>query len=98
MKKFLFIAFLFISVNCLSQPIREDAGMWITASINKKLTRNWTISLDQELRMFDNITRIQSFFTNIGVGYKIKDFKFSIAYRFINKNEDDMYYSIAHRM
>jgi hypothetical protein len=77
----------------------QDAGLWSTISIDKELSRRWSVGLDEELRMFDNMSRIDQFFTNAGVSYKPNKFlKFSVVYRFISKSRDDKPYSNRHRL
>ena len=44
------------------------------------------------------MSRVNLFFTNVGVSYQVKSFKFSLYYRFINKNQDDAYFSKRHRL
>src|SRR5947207_14910286 len=99
MKKLLFLLLLFTPGVMQGQSLPEDAWLWNTVSINKQLSRKWSLGVDEELRLFDNMSRVNLFFTNVGVSYKLsKVFKFSLVYRFINKNQDDEYYSERHRL
>ena len=98
MKKFILVFLLLFSQVSFSQPLRQDAWLWMTASVDKKITKRWSVGFDEELRLFDNISRVNLFFSNIGVNYRIKSFKFSLVYRLVNKNQDDQYYSKRHRL
>ena len=98
MKK-LFLLPLFIPFMIGAQPLPEDAWLWNTISVNKQLTRKWSVGIDEELRLFDNMSRVNLFFTNAGVTYKLnKAFKFSLVYRLNNKNQDGECYSTRHRL
>jgi hypothetical protein len=77
----------------------EDFGIWGTISLEKKLSDKFYAELDEELRTFDNASRIDQFFTNAGIQYRLnKNFRFGLTYRFINKSRDDMSYSKRHRI
>jgi len=70
----------------------------MTVSFDKKLGKGFTGNFDQELRLFDNMSRVNLTFSNFSVDYKVsKVFKVSLAYRFILKNQDT-YYSKRHRV
>ncbi|MEO8086246.1 MAG: DUF2490 domain-containing protein [Bacteroidota bacterium] len=99
MNKILFL-FLFLTSELLSgQKLPEDAWLWNTVSVNKQLSKKWSLGVDEELRLFDNMSRVNLFFTNVGVSYKLnRVFKFSLVYRFNNKNQDGEYYSTRHRL
>jgi hypothetical protein len=99
MRKILFLLLFLCSGFCRAQKLPQDAWLWNTVSINKQMTRKWSLSFDEELRLFDNMSRINLFFSNLGVSYKLnKVFKFSLVYRFNSKNQDDEYYSRRHRL
>ena len=99
MKKIAVLFFLFIFSTagyCTSIP--SDAWSWNTISVSKKITKRFSVGLEEELRLFGNMSRVNLFFTNVGVSYQVKSFKFSLYYRFINKNQDDAYFSKRHRL
>ena len=81
------------------KAITDDFWFWSTVSVDKKISQKWAASFDEELRLFDNASRINLYFTNIGVNYKLtKNFKFALVYRFINKSRDGAPYSKRHRL
>ena len=89
---------ILISNNFYGQKLPQDAWLWTTLSVDKKLSHHWGVGLDEELRLFDNMSRINLLFTNVEVSYKINSFKFSLVYRFVNKHQDDRPYSKRHRL
>lgn len=100
MKKFKVI-FLFFSVyyNTVNSQIEKDAGLWTTFTLQKKITKKITIAVDQELRLRENFQRLNLFYTNIGVDYKLnKHIKISPSYRFIQKVKIDTRVSYRHRL
>ena len=95
------IVFLFFSVfnNTVSSQIEKDAGLWATFTLQKKITKKISIAVDQETRLRENFQRINLFYTNIGVDYKLnKHIKISPSYRFIQKVKIDMRVSYRHRL
>jgi hypothetical protein len=75
----------------------QDFGAWIGVNGEKKITQKLAVSLSQEIRLNENASEVETFFTDCGLGYKIKAFKFSANYRFINKREINNFYSNRHR-
>lgn len=102
MKKFIpLLVFLLTLMSAIAdaQDAVDDFGIWSTISIDKKISQKFGVALDEELRTFDNASRIDQYFTNAGVNYKLdKNIRFGITYRFINKGRDDMSYSKRHRI
>jgi hypothetical protein len=97
--KYILILFTLINVPAFSQTIPQDAWLWTTFSLEKKITQKTSVFFEEELRFFDNDSRINLFFSNLGVDYQLnKNFKLSLVYRFINKNQDDAYFSKRHRL
>ena len=100
MKKHFIIAFVFLLsiTNCFSQ-VENDAGLWTTFTIQKKITKKISVVVDQEFRLRENFQRINLFYTNLGVDYKLnKYFKLSPSYRAIQKIRLDNTVSHRHRL
>lgn len=77
----------------------NDAGMWATFSIQHALNKKLNFVIDQELRLKENYQRINLFYTNIGVDYKLNKFiKISPTYRAIQKKRLEGTYSYRHRL
>jgi hypothetical protein len=92
------IALLFICNLATAQV--NDAGLWASLSIEKKVTQRLSIGLTEELRFNENISELATMFTDLGVGYKFfKDEVLGISanYRYIRKKSVEDYYSSRHR-
>jgi hypothetical protein len=89
--------FLFIS-NSNSQTI-NDAGLWTTFNIQKDFKKNISVFLTEEFRLKSNFTRLNLFYTDIGVTVRpVKFLKISFAYRMIDKFLIDNSFSYRHRL
>jgi hypothetical protein len=76
----------------------NDAGLWTNITIEKKIIKDLDVVLTEEVRMYENITEVGSFFTDIGVEYSIyKGLRAGLFYRYINKRQLDNSYSQNHR-
>ncbi len=75
----------------------DDVRLWTGVSLQHKFTRQLAASIDQQFRFKNDLTRLDKYFTDIGIAYQLpRNFKIAIAYRFIRKNEFS-YYSVRHR-
>lgn len=73
--------------------------MWNTFSIEKKINKKFSISLDEEVRFKENYSQLNLFYTNLGVSYKIsKGLKFSLIYRNTQKVNFERGWDIKHRI
>jgi len=63
-----------------------DWGSWNTFSFSKPLNSKLSLGIDEELRLRENFSQLNLFYTNLGLTYKVaKDVKLSLTYRFIQK-------------
>ncbi len=91
---------LLFSFPAYSQLTYPDAGLWTTFTLEKPLTPKLSFVIDQEMRMRENYTMLNLFYTNLGLDIKpIPDLKVSVIYRSIEKwvYEYD-YFSYRHRL
>ncbi|HTF02583.1 MAG TPA: DUF2490 domain-containing protein [Bacteroidia bacterium] len=95
-----FFALLFVIFTCAGVHAQNsDFGMWNTLSINKKINDKFSLGIDQEFRLRDNLSTVNLLYTNFGVSYKPTDFlKISLVYRFIDKHKEDLSWGIRHRV
>ena len=93
------ICFVFIFINgCFLFSQNRDAKIWTNFKIEKKITKKFSLELSEELRLFNNVSEAESFFTDFGVVYKHNKYiKFSINYRFLNKRLLNDNFSMRHR-
>lgn len=95
------IFLLLLNQNTFAQyaKVYPDAGLWTTFSIDKKINKKFSVSLDQEFRMKENFSKINLFYTNLGATYKFsKTLKASLIYRITQKGNDDNTYGTKHRL
>ena len=98
MNKFLLLfLFLIIYINGIAQV--NDAGLWTSINIEKKIVNGFTAGLTEEFRFNENVSELGTFFTEIGIAHKlIKKMTAGVSYRFIqNRNLDDSY-NVRHRL
>jgi Protein of unknown function (DUF2490) len=76
----------------------KDAGLWATFSVQKEITKKISLTLDQEMRLRENFQRLNLFYTNIGIDYKLnKNIKISPTYRFTQKKQLEPGFGYRHR-
>lgn len=92
-----FIVCLFAGVLLRAQT--SDFGMWNTLSVNYDVTKKFTVGVDQELRLRDNLSTLHMLYTNVGASYKLSDnFKLAVVYRFIDRHKEDLTWGVRHRI
>jgi len=78
---------------------QNDFGMWNTLSFEYKISQKLSIVAVEEFRLKENLSKINLFYTNLGVSYKLNEyFKISPVYRFIQKAFDDGSFGLKHRL
>ena len=98
-KTFLFFFGLFCSVFICYSQVTKDFGFWNTLNFEHKLTDELNLSLTQEIRFKENVSRLNRFYTQLGLEYKLaKKVKTSLSYRFTQRLEDENYFSLRHRL
>ena len=92
------IVFSFACSHAFSQDY-SDAGMWNTFNIEKEINSKITFLFTEECRIKENFSRLNLFYTNLGLEYKVaKNFKAALVYRWIDKYQDDNTFSYRHRL
>ena len=87
----IFIALLLIARFAVAQ--QTDAGLWTNFTIEKEITKKWSLYVEQEVRLKENYSQLDRLYTEIGGSYKpAKGLKISLAYRFIAKEDLVKYY------
>lgn len=82
-----------------TQIVYPDFGMWNTISVEKKINKKMSVSIDEEFRLKENLSKINLFYTNLGLNYKLsKKIKASLIYRNTQKAVDGQGYDIKHRL
>jgi len=79
------VAIVCLPVQSYSQN-QPDMGLWTTFSLEKEFTKKLAAGFDQEFRLRENLTRLNLFYTNPYVTYRItKRIKAGLGYRVIEK-------------
>lgn len=84
--RLLFIAiFLNIITSVVAQEkkVVKDLHLWTGVKIEKTFAKDWTISLEEEIRLKHNISEINNYFTEAGLRYSInKNFSLEGGFRY----------------
>ncbi|HET7818722.1 MAG TPA: DUF2490 domain-containing protein [Bacteroidia bacterium] len=93
------VLFFFINAGYAYTQDYSDAGMWNTFNLEYSIDSKLTALFTQELRLRENLSRLNLLYTNAGIEYKFsKSVKASLVYRNIDKYQDDKSFSFRHRM
>ncbi len=100
MKKTVFFFLFIIGFNAEIFPqASNDAGLWGTFNLEKKVKHNVSFFLTEEYRLKENFTQTNLFYTDFGAAVRLYKFlKVSLAYRVIEKNLVDNTFSFRHRL
>jgi hypothetical protein len=92
------IPLLLLSIPVSAQE-EQDAVMWSTFNLEKKLSRKFSVQLTEEFRLRDNMRRLNLFYTDVSLNWKTADWlKVSLSYRWIDKYLQEGYFSYRHRL
>ena len=71
----------------------NDAQLWLSANVEKKVTSRFSALFTEELRLNENMTEAGTTYSDLGVSYRfVKQFKAAAFYRFTMKRRvDDTY-------
>lgn len=89
-KNKLILVVLLISAITYAQDDTSDLASWNTIGIEYKLNKKWSFGLEEQLRLKNNISEIDEYFTELISSYKIsKDFKLGFGLRYIRQNDTE---------
>lgn len=96
LRKLLFLAIIlnaFIYVAAQETKVVGDLQLWTGVKVAKTFAKDWTISLEEEVRLKNNISQVNNYFTEAGLRYRInKNFSLGAAYRFTRDQKKDSSY------
>lgn len=101
MKRFILSLIILSSLSSFGQATKasQDFGIWTTVNLEKKLSERFSIMFTEEFRLRENATRINLFYSELGVEYRpAKMLKIAFSYRNTQKNRIDGTYSYRHRI
>ncbi len=94
----LFCFILFFINDGITKAQTSDFQIWTTAGISKKITKDISLSIEQELRFYNNASFAKKYFTDIGVNYELLKFiDISLNYRFIKNRENNSLFETQNR-
>lgn len=94
----LFASCLLVLVPLLGSAQVNDAGMWTSISLEKKLADKLYLDAAGELRLNENFSEVGTMYSEASIAYRFsKSFEASAGYRFIAKRLIDDSYGIRHR-
>lgn len=96
-RKYLFVGALLLFAGSV-QAQQWDFLSWYRVQAHGNLTKKFSMSVEQQVRLFDNSTRLDQTFTELGLGYDLpKGFGLNLAYRFSWSPDQDGSFSNRHR-
>jgi hypothetical protein len=101
LNKLLAICFVGIASNTFAyKPVYPDFGLWNTLNLSYKYNNKVSFMFTQEWRLRENASRLNLFYTNLGIQYTIaKGFKTAFIYRHIDKYlHEGTYFSFRNRL
>lgn len=76
----------------------QDANLWTSAAVNADLTKKMAVSYSTELRLYKNVTSIDSYINELSFSYEpVKNLITGIDYRYSRKNQE-AYFEGVHRV
>ena len=76
---------------------QDDAGLWASVNLKHQVTRRVAVTLSEQIRMYQNVSEVDQFFTDAGLEYTIlPSLKAALSYRLTSKNKSN-YYQTRHR-
>lgn len=75
----------------------RDLRLWTGVQVEKDFAKDWTVSLQEELRLKNNMSGIGNYFTELALQYRInKHFALKGAYRFTrDRKKDNAYQNLS---
>jgi len=92
MQRYLLLICLLLTGGSLHAQV-NDAQLWLSVNLEKKLTSDFTIGFSEEIRLNENMTEVGTVYSDLGLSYRfLKRFKAGATYRFTLKRRlDDTY-------
>ncbi len=86
-KLLLIITVLFTSKNYAQTD--SDWASWNTIGVEYKLNEKWSFALEEQVRLKENISVVDNYFTQLSADYKLfKGFKLGAGVRYIRDNDN----------
>jgi len=95
------IAFFLVLVAAGSSygQTQPDYSLWGEFALDIKLSKKFSLEFEEEIRLNQNISRLNYIHSSIGAGYRLNNaLKFAFAYRFTGKYTFNDEFSYRHRL
>ncbi len=66
------LLYIFLFTVSIARAQVNDAGLWASVSLEKKINKQFDIGLSQEIRLIENYSELGSAFTELNLNYKIR--------------------------
>lgn len=77
----------------------NDAGLWTSVSLEKRISKKWAVALEPEVRLYNNMQRVSNIIITGGLEYRVlKHLHIGLAYRLNNKQLKTGIFSVRHRI
>jgi hypothetical protein len=90
---------MMVPVRLVAQEVKvvSDLQLWTGAAVEKKMGKDWTLYLGEEIRFKHDISEINNYFTEAGLNYRInKNFALEAGYRYTrDKKKNDSYETLT---
>lgn len=73
-----------------SQDDTNDLASWTAINLKYKLDKKWTFNLEGQLRLKEDISEVDEYFSELGASYSLfKGFKLGTGFRYIRENDNE---------
>lgn len=87
--KTMLFSIFFINITNAQTNVDKDWASWNTIEIEYKLNKKWIFGLEEQLRLKENISVVDEYFTELSAEYKVfKNFKLGGGLRYIRENDN----------
>jgi hypothetical protein len=89
---------LLIYIHKAQAQTYNDARLWLSLNIQKKLTKKFSVNFTESLRMHENYTQVGQIYSDLGMKYKIsKKWKIEGHYRLSKNRKNHESFSLRSR-
>jgi len=88
---------MFFSYSFCAQNRIYDAGGWFSLGAGYKLNNKISFTVSSRIRQYDNFTRTNSWYIDLGQSFKIKDIRISVHYAFKPSRSMENYFRNIHK-
>jgi len=92
--KSIMMVVLMAAITVPAQAQSDDFGLWTSVEATKKINKKWSVGVESEFRLQDNLGAVGRWTAGIGAAYKpYKWLKFDAGYKFVDDHLTETYTS-----